>query len=97
MSFFEITMLICFGAAWPFSILKSYRSRRTAGKSVQFLFIVLIGYIAGVLHKITHSYDIVTALYCINGTMVMMDIGLYFRNRRIESHEAALHQTDISY
>ena len=87
MSIFEIIMLVCFGAAWPFSIAKSWRSRRTSGKSLHFLYIVLIGYVAGILHKITHNYDIVTALYAINGLMVTADIILYYRNKRIEAAE----------
>ena len=52
MSIFEIIMLICFGAAWPLSIYKSYTSRSTEGKSVSFLIVILIGYVAGILHKI---------------------------------------------
>lgn len=31
MSIFEVIMLICFGAAWPFSIYKSYTSTSTSG------------------------------------------------------------------
>jgi hypothetical protein len=83
MSIFEIIMLLCFGAAWPFSIYKSYTARKNAGKSVIFLFIVLVGYVAGVLHKILHSFDNVIYLYILNGLMVIADIGLYYRNYRL--------------
>ncbi len=82
MSIFEITMLVCFGAAWPFSIYRSYRSRNNSGKSVTFLFVVLAGYFAGMLHKVLYNYDIVILLYGINFVMVSVDILLYFRNRR---------------
>lgn len=82
MSVFEIIMLVCFGAAWPFSIYKSYRSKSNRGKSVVFLFIVFIGYIAGILHKILFNYDLVIILYVINAVMVSIDILLYFRNRK---------------
>jgi hypothetical protein len=41
-SIYEFVMLLCFGAAWPFSIYKSYVSRRNGGKSVIFLFVVLV-------------------------------------------------------
>jgi len=81
MSSFEIIMLICFGAAWPVSIYKSYTSRTTAGKSVIFLIIVLIGYMAGILHKTLNDLDFVVWLYVLNATMVSVDILLYFRNR----------------
>ena len=82
MSIFEIIMLVCFGAAWPFSIYRSYRSRNNTGKSVTFLFVVLAGYFAGMLHKVLYNYDIVILLYGINFVMVSVDILLYFRNRR---------------
>ena len=75
---FEILMLLCFGAAWPFSIYKSYKSRKNAGKSVVFLAIVLAGYVAGVLHKSIYNMD-----YILNGVMVLVDMGLYFRNYRL--------------
>ena len=84
MSVFEIIMLVCFGAAWPFSIYKSYRSKSTSGKSVVFLFIILIGYLAGLLHKVLFNFDMVIVLYGINAVMVSIDILLYFRNRRYE-------------
>ena len=89
MSIFEITMLICFGAAWPASIYRSYVSRTTAGKSLLFLVIIEIGYFAGVFHKVFYSYDLVIYLYIVNGIMVFADIMLYWRNRRIESLKAA--------
>ena len=81
MSFFEIMMLVCFGAAWPFSIYRSATSRSTAGKSVAFLFVVFVGYLAGVLHKLLYRYDYVIFLDALNGCMVLTDIVLYFRNR----------------
>ena len=63
MSIFEVIMLACFGAAWPASIYKSYTSRRNTGKSIMFLCIVLIGYIAGIIHKSIYSVDHVIYLY----------------------------------
>jgi hypothetical protein len=84
MSIFEIAMLICFGAAWPFSLYRSYRSRTNAGKSFFFLGVVFLGYVSGILHKIFFSPDPVIGLYILNGIMVGGDILLYFRNRRIE-------------
>ncbi len=82
MSIFEIIMLVCFGAAWPFSIYKSYRSKNNNGKSVIFLFIVVIGYLAGILHKALFNFDLVIILYAVNCIMVSVDILFYFRNRR---------------
>ncbi len=79
-SIFEVVMLVCFGAAWPVSIFKSYRSRTTVGKSVVFLVIVEIGYIAGICFKLTGTLDYVIVLYVLNALMVLVDIGLYRRN-----------------
>jgi hypothetical protein len=82
-SAFEIVMLLCFGAAWPLSIYKSFTSRQNAGKSLWFLCVILIGYAAGILHKLLYSFDRVIYLYILNGLMVLADIALYLRNRRL--------------
>jgi hypothetical protein len=84
MSVFEIIMLLCFGFAWPFSIHKSYQCRSTKGKSFIFLLIVLLGYIAGILHKIFYHFDLVIIFYIINFAMVMIDMILFFRNKSLE-------------
>jgi hypothetical protein len=83
MSLFEILMLLCFGAAWPVSLWKSWTSRTNGGKSVVFLFVVAIGYVAGIVHKLQNSRDAVTFLYALNMCMVSADIVLWFRNRRL--------------
>ncbi len=84
MSVFEILMLLCFGAAWPFSIYKSWKSRATGGKSVLFLFIVVAGYVAGIINKVFYRMDAVVWLYVLNALMVSADAVLWFRNRRLE-------------
>jgi hypothetical protein len=85
MSPFEIIMLICFGAAWPFSIVKSWRTREHAGKSLAFLCVIFVGYIAGTVHKFAYNYDHVVYLYMLNGVMVAVDIAVHFRNLRLAS------------
>ncbi|OPY85945.1 MAG: hypothetical protein A4E71_01834 [Smithella sp. PtaU1.Bin162] len=87
MSIFEIMMLICFGISWPISIYKSYKSRSTGGKSVVFLYIVSVGYVAGILHKIFYYYDGVIIFYIFNLLMVLIDTALYYRNRGLERQE----------
>jgi hypothetical protein len=79
MSVFEIGMLLCFGAAWPFSIYKSLRTKDVRGKSLAFMIIVFAGYVSGILHKILYNYDAVVYLYMLNGLMVTVDIALYIR------------------
>ncbi len=85
MSFFEAAMIACFGAAWPFSIARSWKSRSTGGKSPAFLVILLSGYAFGIAHKLLYSRDPVLALYCANFAMVGIDLSLWFRNRRLET------------
>ncbi len=88
MSVFEILMLVCFGAAWPFSIYKSWRTRQVQGKSLLFLVVILVGYISGVLHKLFHHLDWVVFLYAANGAMVAADIALYLRNRLYHTRQS---------
>ena len=87
MSIFEALMLLSFGAAWPTQIYKSYTSRKTAGKSIAFLYIVIFGYLCGITHKILYSRDIVLVLYLINLVMVSIDVCIYYRNKSIEKSE----------
>ncbi len=77
---FETIMLICFGISWPISIVKAIKTKVVAGKSPLFMSIVIIGYISGVLFKLT-SDDIspVIALYILNLVMVCIDLILYYR------------------
>ncbi|PYG87840.1 hypothetical protein LY28_01860 [Ruminiclostridium sufflavum DSM 19573] len=90
MSIFEALMLLSFGAAWPIQLYKSYTSRKTAGKSIAFSYVVLFGYISGITHKLLYSRDIVLGLYFLNLVMVLCDMLLYYRNKRIEAREANL-------
>ncbi|MBP1925787.1 hypothetical protein J2Z76_001648 [Sedimentibacter acidaminivorans] len=83
MSIFEMLMLLCFGAAWPFSIYKSYKSKSVAGKSPYFLLILILGYIFGILNKILFNYDGVVYLYILNLVMVTTDFILYLRNIKL--------------
>lgn len=83
---FEIIMLLCFGCAWPISIIKSARSKSTGGKSVIFSFVILTGYISGLINKLAvlHKFDIACPFYILNCVMVAIDAALWFRNRRLE-------------
>ncbi len=82
MSLFEVLMLLCFGAAWPFSIYKSIKSKSNSGKSIIFLFVVMIGYLSGIFHKLFYSYDLVIYLYALNFIMVSVDAFLWFKNNK---------------
>ncbi len=82
MSIFEALMLVCFGVSWPFAVLKTHRTKNVEGKSVLFLFLVLTGYIFGIIHKIIYSPDFIIILYIFNGLLVLMDLILYFRYKK---------------
>lgn len=84
-SVFEAVMLICFAAAWPAAIYKSWTSRTTRGKSLAFLVIVFTGYVAGIVHKILGTLDNVVYMYVFNASLVAIDIALYARNARLDA------------
>jgi len=86
MKIFEIIMLICFGVSWPVSIYKSYTSKNTSGKSIVFLIFIFVGYISGVIYKLTNTPDYITFIYMFNGLMVLIDIILYFRNKKFANN-----------
>ena len=83
MSIFEIGMLVCFGFAWPTAIYKSIKSKSIEGKSLLFIYVVIAGYLFGILHKLIFSFDFVVILYVINLLMVFTDLLLYYRNKKI--------------
>ena len=82
MSVFEIGMLVCFGFAWPTAIHKSIKSKSIEGKSLLFIYVILFGYIFGILHKAIFSLDFVVILYVINLLLVFTDLLLYYRNKK---------------
>ena len=96
MNIFESIMLVCFGFAWPVSIYKSWVSKKTAGKSLLFLIVLQIGYIAGILFKLTEFLDdrktdptitmnINLYLYVLNMVLITVDECLFLRNRKLEA------------
>lgn len=84
MSIFEVMMLVCFGAAWPFNLYNSLRSRTAVGRSLFFLLVVNLGYLSGILHKVLYNNDAVLYLYIVNFLMVSADIAIYCRNRQLD-------------
>ena len=85
----EAMMIVSFGISWPLSIIRSYRSRSTKGKSIFFSCFILFGYICGIVAKLMlHKYNLAFYFYILNITMVSIDICLYFRNLRLEKRIA---------
>lgn len=79
-SIFEIIMLLCFAASWPFSIIRALRSKVVVGKSPIFMIIIVIGYVFGIIHKLVYCPgDWVVFLYLFNMLIVSFDLFLYFK------------------
>ena len=79
MSFFEATMLICFGVSWPVSIAKALRTKVVLGKSPWFMILISLGYTSGIIHKAVNNPNWVIFLYALNLLMVLIDLSLYLR------------------
>ena len=90
---FEVLMLVCFGASWPFNISKSLKSRTAKGKSVGFELCIITGYLCGLAGKfIAGNITYVVFVYILDILMVSFDLILTLRNkvydRRAEKKEA---------
>lgn len=83
----EAGMLICFGISWPVDILRTWRVRRTEGKSLAFMVLVLVGYMLGLSAKLVRAAqdgtppEGVTTLYMLNAVFIVVDIALTMRIR----------------
>lgn len=78
---FEAVMLICFGCAWPISIYKTWKTKSSRGKSLIFLLVIIIGYIAGFLFEVLGDLNDVVYLYILNLIMVFTDLILSIKYR----------------
>ena len=89
----EVIMIICFGASWPFNVVKSYKARTARGKSPVFLCLIIFGYIAGITAKFLNETYMsaisekwyVLFFYFLNLLMVSADLVIYFRNRQLDN------------
>ncbi len=85
---FEVLMLICFGASWPFNISKSLKSRTARGKSIAFELCIITGYLCGLAGKfIGGNVTYVVAVYILDILMVSTDLVLTIRNKILD-HKA---------
>jgi len=82
--YFEAMMMICFGVSWPVAIAKTLRTRNVAGMSLFFLVVVELGYLAGILSKLSARRDWVIALYFMNLLFVGTEITLYLRYSKLD-------------
>jgi len=88
----EICMIVSFGISWPINVMKSLKAKTTKGKSLPFLILIFVGYIAGIASKfLSESYMAsfsskwyVLIFYFFNLIMVGIDLALYFRNYKLD-------------
>ena len=90
----EALMIFCFGLSWPISIRKSLVSRTAKGKSLFFEVLIWVGYIFGVARKfllwqtpgaaLGFMFYLSWGFYVLNFLEITVDIGLYFRNARLD-------------
>ena len=85
--FFEMLMVLSFGISWPVSIIKTWKSKSVAGKSILFSIFIWIGYVFGVSSKfIKNSINYVVFFYVANLIFVSIDILLYLYKRKKEKN-----------
>jgi hypothetical protein len=91
----EALMIICFGLSWPISIYRSYKSRTAKGKSLFFEVFLWIGYVFGIARKFLQYANAGAAgmnflfymgwfFYILNLIEISVDMGLYFRNAKLD-------------
>jgi hypothetical protein len=86
----EGTMLVCFGISWPIDILHTLRVRRASGKSLLFMALIILGYLAGLASKYLRSVvghqplEPVTWLYALNTVLLLLDLALSYYYQRQE-------------
>jgi CBS domain containing-hemolysin-like protein len=96
----EITMIVLFGASWPMNVIKSIKTKSAKGKSLLFLVLILVGYIAGITSKFVNPVYMaqfaekwyVLFFYFLNFFMVLTDTIIYFRNRSLDKKREQLNE-----
>lgn len=89
----EAMTIFCFGLSWPISIRKSLVSRTAKGKSLFFEVFLLVGYACGIVRKVLQTVNgqgsgfifvLSFLFYVLNFIMISIDVGLYFRNKKLD-------------
>ena len=84
-------MLFAFGFSWPFAIVRTYRAKRVDGKSPQFMFIVIFGYLCGIAAHLVEGTKLwLCIVYLIDMALVSTDLALYFHYARRSRGSATL-------
>lgn len=85
-SILETIMLVCFGLSWPINVAKAIKARTAQNMSLPFIILIITGYVAGITAKILMGQiNYVLAVYLLNLAIVMVNLAVYFRNKRLDS------------
>ncbi|MBR6562957.1 MAG: hypothetical protein IKK70_03365 [Clostridia bacterium] len=84
----ETLMLLCFGASWPISVVKNIRSKTAKSMSLQFILLIIVGYVAGITAKVVSgNVNYVLIAYLFNLLCVCTNLFVYFINKRYDAAE----------
>lgn len=82
----EATMLVCFGLSWPVSVIKNIKAKTAKSMSLQFILLIITGYVAGIAAKIfSHNINYVLIIYLLNLLVVSANVVVYFINKRYDA------------
>lgn len=93
----EIILLVCFGASWPFNVIKAYKARTAKGTSLPFMSLIDFGYVAGIFKMVFTFIQndglkavqwVAFAFYIVNLALVTTGIIIYFRNKGLDKKAA---------
>ena len=77
MSLLEAGMMASFGLSWPIAAYKTYKCKCVHGKSLTFSYLILFGYICGILNKLLYNNDYVIWIYYANAVFLLLYMFLY--------------------
>ncbi len=81
----ETIMLLCFGLSWPVSLVKNIRARSAKGMSLPFTLLIMMGYVAGIIAKISSgAVHYVLLVYFWNLLLVSMNLVVYGINKQYD-------------
>lgn len=89
----ETAMLICFGLFWPLNVYKNIKARTAKSMSLQFILLIIVGYVAGITAKLlNHRINYVLVVYIINLVIVSINVFVYFINKKHDREAEELKQ-----
>ena len=82
---FEVGMMLCFAAAWPFNIARAWRARTAIGSSPWFMVVIEVGYILGMNNNVVNDdVNYVFAFCVLDFILVLIGLAIFVRNTAID-------------